>query len=290
MHMNQTTNQISSMIRLFGSFAILMLLFLTACVSPEKLRKENVYFNEGLDTAKLGQYNIVEPVIQKGDLLQINIASKSSSANQLFNQNYSQGVVGAGTEAAGSGAGLVTSGGAGGASNNYLVDIITGEIKLPLLGVIQADGMTKSALEKEIIKRAGEYLKEDPIVNVRYQNFRVTFHGMVGSPGSIIFPSERVTFLEALGMAGGVAPGGNLKNILIIREQNGTRTMHTVDLTKGDFFNSPNYYLKQNDMVYVAPTDRQLVSTDQSFQRRFQFISIGVTFLNFIIILTNLLR
>ncbi len=279
------------MIRLFGSFCILFLLFLSACVSPEKLRKEAVYFNEGLDTAKLGQYNIVEPVIQKGDLLQINIASKSSSANQLFNQNYSQGVVGAGAEAAGAGSGAsMGTGGAGGASNNYLVDIITGEIKLPLLGVIQADGMTKSALEKEIVKRAGEYLKEDPIVNIRYQNFRVTFHGMVGSPGSIIFPSERVTFLEALGMAGGVEEGGNLKNILIIREQNGVRTMHTVDLTKGDFFNSPNYYLKQNDMVYVAPTDRKLVSSDQSFQRRFQLISIGVTFLNFIIILANLIR
>ncbi len=287
MYTNQTTNQIFSMIRLFGMFTITMLLFLSACISPEQLRKETVYFNEGLDTAKLSQYQLVEPIIQKGDLLQINIASKSSSANQLFNQNFSTGAVGAGEEVGGASTG---SSGDGGASNNYLVDIITGEIKLPLLGIIQADGMTKSALEKEIIKRAGDYLKEDPIVNIRYQNFRVTFHGLVGSPGSIIFPSERVTFLEALGMAGGIEQGGNLKNILIIREQNGIRTMHTVDLTKGDFFNSPNYYLKQNDMVYVAPTDRQLVSSDQSFQRRFQFVSLGVTLLNFVIILANLFR
>lgn len=286
MNKHQTTDQSFSMIRNLGLLAVSMLLFLSACVSPEKLRKETVYFNEGLDTTKLGSYQLVEPIIQKGDLLQVNISSRSSATNQLFSQNYSQGTVGAGAEGAGSSAGA----GAGGASNNFLVDIITGEIKLPLLGIILADGMTKTALEKEIIKRAGEYLKEDPIVNIRYQNFRVTFHGLVGTPGSIIFPSERVTFLEALGMAGGIEQGGNLKNILLIREQNGERTMHTIDLTKGDFFNSPYYYLKQNDLVYVAPTDRQLVATDQSFQRRIQYVSLGISIINFIVIITNLFR
>jgi polysaccharide export outer membrane protein len=289
MNKHQSTYQIFTVIRQLSLVAVSMLLFLSACVSPEKLRKETVYFNEGLDTSKLGQYRLVEPIIQKGDLLQINIASKSSSANQLFNQNFSSGTVGAGTEGA-AGAGAGAGAGTTGASNNYLVDIITGEIKLPLLGIILADGMTKTALEKEIIKRAGEYLKEDPIVNIRYQNFRVTFHGFVGAPGSIIFPSERVTFLEALGMAGGIEQGGNLKNILIIREQNGNRSMHTVDLTKGDFFNSPNYYLKQNDMVYVAPTDRQLVVSDQSSQRTLQFVGLGFSLINFIVILANLFR
>ena len=268
------------MIRLLSLSTAVCLLFLSSCVSPEKLRKETVYFNEGLDTAKLGQYQLVEPVIQKGDLLQISISSRSSSANQLFSQNYSPGN--------GGGEGVVNSG--GGASNSYLVDIITGEIRLPLLGIIKADSMTKLQLEAEIIKRASDYLKEDPIVNIRYQNFKITFHGMVSSPGSKTFTSERVTFLEALGEAGGVSPGGNLKNILIIREQNGKRTMHTVDLTKGDFFNSPNYYLKQGDVVYVAPTDRQLVSTDNSVQRRLQFITLGFSVVNIIIILTNLFR
>ena len=269
------------MIRLLSLSAAVSLLFLSSCVSPEKLRKETVYFNEGLDTAKLGQYQLVEPIIQKGDLLQISISSRSSSSNQLFNQNYSP------TASSGAETG---SSSAGGASNGYLVDIITGEIKLPLLGIIKADSMTKLQLEKEIILRAREYLNEDPIVNIRYLNFKVTFHGLVASPGSKVFTSERVTFLEALGEAGGIEPGGNLKNILIIREQNGKRTMHTVDLTKGDFFNSPNYYLKQGDVVYVAPTDRQLVSTDNSVQRRVQFVTLGFSVINIIIILSNLFR
>lgn len=258
------------------------ILFLSSCVSPEKLRQESVYFNEGLDTAKLNMYQLVEPVIQKGDLLQISISSRSSSANQLFSQNYSSAPGGAAGTAAGGG------GAAGG--NEYLVDISSGEIKLPLLGIIHADGMTKPELEKEIVKRAGEYLKEDPIVNIRYKNFRVTFHGLVGSPGPVISTSERLTFLDALAEAGGVSPGGDLKNILIIREQNGKRTMHTVDLTRGDFFQSPNYYLKQNDIVYVQPTKRHLQSNDQATQRTFQYVAFGLNIVNLIVILTTIFR
>lgn len=262
--------------RNFFLLAVCAMAFFTACVSPEKLRKENVYFSEGLDTAKLAQYQLIEPLIQKGDLLGITISSRSSSSNQLFSQNYSSG------------------GGSGstGAINaeGYLVDINTGAIKLPLLGIIQADGMTKLELEKEIIKRSAEYLREDPIVNIRYLNFRVTFLGSVGAPGSKIFESERVSFLQALGEVGGIGAGGDLKNILLFREQNGKRTMHTIDLTNGNFFNSPNYYLKQNDVVYVSQSTRQLIASDQSAARILQFVGFGFSVINIILLLTTVFR
>ena len=196
MFRNFISDQNNTIMRNFFLLAVCAMAFFTACVSPEKLRKENVYFNEGLDTAKLAQYQLIEPLIQKGDLLQITISSRSSSSNQLFSQNYSSG--------------SMTSTGGGSASavnaNGYLVDINTGEIKLPLLGIIQADGMTKLQLEKEIIKRTTDYLREEPIVNIRYLNFRVTFLGNVGSPGSKIFESERVSFLQALGDVVGLLP------------------------------------------------------------------------------------
>lgn len=272
--------------RKLGLLSLLSVYFFTACVSPEKLRKESVYFNEGLDTTKLSQYQLIEPIIQKGDLLQITISSRSSSSNQLFSQNYS---IAGGSNAGGvTGTSTATGGGAG--ANGYLVDITTGEIKLPLLGVIHADGMTKLELEKEIIKRAGEYLKEDPIVNIRYLNFRVTFLGSVTLPGSKIFESERVSFLQALGEVGGIAPGGDLKHILLSREQNGKRTMHYIDLTNGDFFNSPNYYLKQNDVVYVAPTSRYLKTSDQSVNRTFQYVSLGFSAVNIILLFITFFR
>ncbi|MEQ1798887.1 MAG: polysaccharide biosynthesis/export family protein [Lacibacter sp.] len=266
--------------RTYCLLGILSITFFSACVSPAKLRKETVYFNEGLDTAKLARYQLIEPIIQKGDLLQITISSRSSSTNQLFSQNYSSGsgVAGAASSGGGTGAG------------GYLVDIVSGEIKLPLLGIIAADGMTKLQLEKEIIKRSSEYLKEDPIVNIRYLNFRVTFLGSIGSPGSKLFESERVSFLQALGDVGGVAAGGDLKNILLFREQNGKRTMHVIDITKGDFFNSPNYYLKQNDVVYVRPSDRFLKSSDQSAVKTFQYIGFGLSLFNVIILITTFFR
>jgi polysaccharide export outer membrane protein len=262
--------------------SFLLISFFSACVSPEKLRKEYVYFNEGLDSTKMGTYQLVEPIIQKGDLLQITIVSRSSSTNQLFSQNFSSGSSG--------GTGAPSGGGGAAGGNTYLVDITSGDIKLPILGIIHADGISKQDLEREIIKRSSEYLKEDPIVNIRYQNFKVTFLGEVGAPGTKSFESERVTFLEALGAMGGIAQGGDLKNILVFREQNGKRTMHIIDLTKGDFFNSPNYYLKQNDVIYVSPTKKQLASSDQSLTRTMQLITFGFSFLNIIFLLFNLFR
>ncbi len=267
-----------------AAFIGVLFAFFSSCTPYEKLRKEMVYFNEGLDTAKLSKYVLVEPIIQKGDVLQISISSRSSSANQLFSQNYSTG-----SAASGAMGGSTIGAGAAPGSSGYLVDITTGDINLPLLGKIHADGMSKLQLEQEILKRASEYLKEDPIVNIRYQNFTVTFSGAVTSPGRISFESERISFLQALGEVGGIAPGGDLKRILLIREQNGERKLYYIDLTNGDFFNSPNYYLKQNDVVYVSPTKRLLTTSDQSFARTAQLIGLGFNILNLIVILINVL-
>lgn len=256
------------------------LFFFSSCVSPEKLRKEYIFFNEGLDTSKINQYQLVEPVIQKGDLLQISIVSRSSSSNQIFNNSYSSVAKESLTVSADQGA-----------ANGYLVDISTGEIKLPLLGIIQADGMTKIQLEKEIIKRASDYLKEDPIVNIRYLNYKVTFLGNVAFPGTKVFSSERVTFLDALGQAGGIAQqGADLKKVLIIRQQNGKQSSSTIDLTNGDFFKSPYYYLKQNDVVYVPPSNRQLVNSDPSVSRTLQYVNVGFFAVNFIVTLISLIK
>ncbi|MBU6157415.1 MAG: polysaccharide biosynthesis/export family protein [Bacteroidetes bacterium] len=266
----------------FTCLIISLILLLGACVSPTKLRKEIVFFNEGLDSAAIQSLNITEPAIQKGDLLQIIISTRSSATNLLFSQNLIQPNVGGN---AGGNASAVAD-----MANQYLVDIASGDIKIPLIGTLHAEGLTKSQLEKEVLNRAMKYVNEEPVVNIRYLNFRITFLGSVGAQGTKQFQSERVSFLQALGEAGGITPGGDLKNILLFREQNGKRTVHKIDLTNGDFLNSPENFLRQNDILYVSPTTRQLVATDMSFQRNFQFINLGVTVLNLIFILTNIFR
>ena len=263
-------------------FLIANILFVS-CVTPDKLRKETVFFNQGLDSSVFGNFNIEEPVIQKGDLLQIVINSRSAATNLLMSQNLVQPNVGAVSQSSNQSTGPEI-------ANRYLVDVSSGDIKIPLLGVIRADGLTKTQLEKEIIKLASAYVTDEPVVNIRYLNYRVTFLGNVGAPGTKIFESERVTFLQALGEVGGVIPGGDLKNILLIREQNGKRTAHKIDLTKSSFLNSPENFLKQNDVVYVGPTDRQLANLDQTTQRRLQYVGIGLSFINIIFILTNIFR
>jgi polysaccharide export outer membrane protein len=256
--------------------------FLSSCASQKELRKELVFFNQGIDTASISNYLLDEPLIQKGDLLQINISSRSASANLLFSQNMVQSSVG--------GAGVSTQGSMNTQANQYLVDLASGDLKMPMLGVIHAEGLTKSQLEREIIKRASEYITDSPVVNIRFLNFRITFLGSVGSPGTKIFDSERVTFLQALGEVGGVAPGGDLKNILLIREVNGKRSVHKIDLTRVEFLNAKENQLRQNDVVYISPTDRQLAAYDIMAQRRLQYVNVGLAFVNIIFAITNLFR
>lgn len=268
-------------LRIINIFS-LSVFILGSCVTPEKLRNELVYFNQGIDSAAIANYLLDEPVIQKGDLLQINISSRSASANLLFSQNMVQSNVG--------GPAVSNQATMNNQVNQYLVDLASGDVKMPMLGMIHAEGLTKSQLEKEIVKRSSEYITDAPIVNIRFMNFRVTFLGNVATPGTKTFDSERVTFLQALGEVGGVAPGGDLKNIVLFREVNGKRTVHKIDLTKADFFNAKENQLKQNDVVYVSPTNRQLANYDIMAQRRMQYVSLGLALVNVILIVTNLFR
>jgi polysaccharide export outer membrane protein len=101
------------------------------------------------------------------------------------------------------------------------------------------------------------YIKE-PRLNLRIVNFKVTVHGEVNKPGVFTISSERITLLEAIAQAGDLTIYGKRDNILVIREQNGTKTYARVDLTKADFFQSPYYYLTQNDVVYVEPNKTKI--------------------------------
>lgn len=138
----------------------------------------------------------------------------------------------------------------------YTVDD-NGDISLPMLGKIHVAGLTRVQAMAKLRDELGQYIK-DPGVNINFNNFRVSVLGEVAKPGSFIMPTERITVLEALGMAGDLTIRGVRENILLIREVDGKKTMHRLDLTKQNTLNSPYYYLAQNDVIYVEPNKAQI--------------------------------
>lgn len=129
-----------------------------------------------------------------------------------------------------------------------------GDIIFPQLGKLHVGGLTKSEvasmvkngiLEKQLAKKV--------VVTVEFMNLYFTTMGEVNKPGRQYILKDRTTILEGLAMSGDLTILGKRDAISVIREENGQRTIYTVDIRSKDIFNSPAYYLKQNDVVYVEP-------------------------------------
>ena len=137
------------------------------------------------------------------------------------------------------------------AKGGYLIDF-NGNINFPLIGQVKIGGLSRTDATQLIQVKLREYII-DAIVTLRIQNFKVTILGDVKVPGTYNIPNERLTLIEALGLAGDLNITGVRNNILVIREEKGIKKEFRIDLTKSDVFASPVYYLNQNDVVYVEP-------------------------------------
>ena len=101
----------------------------------------------------------------------------------------------------------------------------------------------------------------EPIVDIRYLNYKVSILGEVKNPSVLTIPSEKISILEALGLAGDITIFGRRDNITLIREENGVKRMRILDLTSNEIFSSPYYYLKSNDIIYVQPNNAKVASS-----------------------------
>ena len=129
-----------------------------------------------------------------------------------------------------------------------------GMIQLPVLGEIQAAGLSTKELEAVIKNRVSEHVK-DPFVRVEMINFTVNVMGEVRAPQRMVVGKERFSVLDALAAAGDLTEYGKRDNVLVIRTENGKSTYHRLNLTDGSIYASPYFYLQQNDVVYVEPND-----------------------------------
>lgn len=225
----------------------------SSCVSPKSI----VYFQG--DTLKNSSQALTQkyvPTIQSSDLLSIVVGSLNTEANEIFNAanlartastNYS-----------------TTGGGLREQTLGYLVDS-QGYVEIPLTGRVKVAGLTTNIAADTIRLRLLNFLKE-PSVMVRTLNFKVSVLGEVLRPAVYVIPDEKITLPEVLSLAGDLTIYGKRNNVMVIREENGTRQIARLDLTTKEIFDSPYYYIHKNDVIYIEPVKTRIAATDRRQQ------------------------
>lgn len=250
----------------------LLMLFLSACTHTEKY----VYFQHSQkDTLaviadSMANYNTI---LQPDDIITISVSAIDPEVVKPFNSipsvYKSQG--GASAEAT--------------PQNAYLIDA-NGNIEFPVLGTIKIAGLNRIDATNAIKDRIKSYVN-NPIVNVRLQNFKVTVLGDVVHPGVYTFDHEKVTLIEALGLAGDLNITGVRERVKLIRDIGASKKEIIIDLTKRDIFKSEAFYLQQNDIIYIEPS-KSKVATTKSTAMYGSFIVAGTSLV--ITILNLMLR
>ena len=242
---------------------VIAIILLSSC----KPQKAIGYLEDFTDTSGKAQVKYPEPLIQKNDILSIVVYSDAidqGTTDRLYN---------------------LANTGINAATQGYLVDN-EGYIQYPRVGKLKADGLTKHQLSEEITKRLSNELK-NPSVIIRLTNFKITMLGEVARPGTISLPSEKVTILEAIGLAGDISVYGKKDDIVVLRDVDGSVEHGKVDLSSKNLFESPYYFLRQGDVVLVNPSKNKARLSDQVFNQR---LGIAFSVVNMVALLYNVFR
>jgi len=256
--------------KLFKKTALLIIVscILLGCVSKKKI----VYFqNDSIDQAKVS--NSYSTIFKPDDLLQITISSADINAVKPFNlpaatySLLSDNVIGQPSQ------------------QMYLIDN-QGYIEFPVFGRIKVGGLTRIEAIKMFKKKLSPDYVKDPTINIRISNFKVTIIGDVKKPGTYTIPNERITIVEALGLAGDLNISGVRNDVQVTREENGKKIIYNVDLLSKKTYTSPVFYLQQNDFIYVKPNNAKVQSASYN-QNTGLFISIASVLISLITIITR---
>jgi polysaccharide export outer membrane protein len=227
------------MTKLIFLLPLLLLLSLSSC----HLREKMVYMQPNLNDTLVKTTTVMNyaPLLRTDDLLQIQIGGQDQEALAAFQFYVNQSDNQAGNQVM---AQVM-------ANFTFLIDN-QGNINFPVLGFVKLAGLTRLEAIEKLQLMIAEYV-DGAVVNIQVKNFKVTVLGQVARPGAYTMPSDRVTILEAIGMAGDLQLTGMRNNILLVRELDGKRQEFRLDLTSKDIFTSEAYYLRQNDVIYVEP-------------------------------------
>lgn len=222
-----------------SALTIILAVFLYSCGS----RQDIVYFQDADLAAISKPIENYSPIIKPDDALTITVSSLDIEGVRPFNLTVvsytdNDGDIGRTT------------------LQSYLVDS-NGNIDFPVLGTLKLAGLNRiqaTAMIKDMLK---EYIN-NPIVIIRNVNFKVSVLGEVRNPGVFTIQNDRITILEALALAGDLTINAERHNVMVVREEGNKKTYNRVNLTSEELFNSPMYYLTQNDVIYVTPNNSRV--------------------------------
>lgn len=222
---------------------LITVLLLSSCASPRKIS----YFQDLQQGMPVEIQNPIQITIKAEDKISIVISSKDPQLADLFNLPIVAHRVGQSQNSLSSQNQQVS---------NYTVNSL-GEIDFPVLGKIHISGMSREEIagyvKNELITKN---LIKDPVVTVEFTNLGISVLGEVNKPGRYTIDRDKITLLDALGMAGDLTIYGKRENILVLRQVGGKQVSYKIDLSSGhDLYASPIYYLQQNDVVYVEPNN-----------------------------------
>ncbi|MFY0643037.1 MAG: polysaccharide biosynthesis/export family protein [Bacteroidia bacterium] len=215
---------------------VLILLGFTGC----SLKKDVVYV-QNIDDTNLATIDSIfnHPLIEVNDILSIQISALDQNSVTPFRGPIS-----------------VTEGNA--TARGYLVKA-DGSINFPVLGKLIVAGMSSIDLQLVLEDSLRNYIV-NPVVLVGISNFKFTVLGGVSNPGTYSINEESINILQAIGMAGDIDIFGKRQNVLVIRQENGVRSTFRFDFTQSDWLNSPYYFIKQNDIIYIEPNFAKIKS------------------------------
>ncbi len=249
---------------------IIVLLFISLAILSCASKKDIYYFQ---DSENLNLENInhsFDPVIEINDILHISLSSINNELLRPFLKKDPQ---------------IQQTNNTNTGLDGYLVNI-NGLINFPVLGEIEVAGHTRDYVKNILKNKLLNYIK-DIVVDIRIINFKVTVLGEVNKPGVYTIEDERVTLPEAIAMAGDLTVDGKRKTISVIREENGIQKVARIDITNTEFYNSPFFYLKQNDLIYAEPSGKG-VSKSGYISDIASVLSIVTVLLSSIILITNI--
>lgn len=252
-----------------------------SCVSTKKI----VYF-QGADSLYQQAQQVMqqyEMKLKPADQIMVKVTCSEPDLLSVFAQDVVMGTSGG----QGGGSSNLNSSGSGSMSNAYAYTITNdGYVILPSIGKVSVAGLTTVDAAKVIEEKITEINHiADPDVTVMLLNARVAVLGAVKSPRVVNLTSERNTVLDVLSQCGDIADTGLRQKIKLFREVDGQRMMYEMDLTKSDVFNSPAYYVQQNDLIYVEPNKSQSIKSSAFYT----FWTAGATIISTLATVTSMI-